>query len=60
MLKDVPPPKNRNAAVAIGMKVRPLRDYIHGYLKEFGGVPEGKHQVDGEDVDFGLSEVTVM
>ncbi len=60
VLKDVPPPKNRNAAVAIGMKVRPLREYIHRYLEKFGGVPEGKHQVDGEEVDFGRREVTVM
>ena len=60
VLKDVPPPKSRNAAVAIGMKVRPLRDYIHRYLEKFGGVPEGKHQVDGEEVDFGLRELTVM
>ncbi len=60
VLKDVPAPKNRSAAVAIGMKVRPLREYIYRHLREFGGVPEGTHEVDGEEVDFGRREVSVM
>ena len=25
-----------------------------------GSVPEGRHEVDGEEVDFGQREVTVM
>ncbi len=58
--KDIPPPKSRNDVVAIGMRARPLREYIHRYLEKFGGVPEGKHQVQGEEVDFGRREVTVM
>ena len=60
VLKDVPPPKSRNAAVAIGMRARPLRDYIERYLEEFGAVPQGTHKVDGEEVDFGRREATVM
>ncbi len=58
--KDIPPPKNRNAAVAIGMRVRPLREYIYCYLEKFGGAPEGKHQVEGKEVYFGRREVAVM